>query len=279
MVLAPAALALVFYTPLMIFSYIAALIVLVGAWEWSGFMGLKKITSRFVYVTFIALILTVLHFHWPIELLWQNNKLLADANYLFTLSVAWWLVASALVWQYPSLSKSWNKGILMRALAGFLTLVPLWLALNALRSASYSESSLHGSILIMIVLGIVWSADIGAYFSGKNFGKHKLMPNVSPNKTIEGLAGGVIASTLFILIFCYFAGIEQNKWFLYVCITVFIAIFSAVGDLLESMFKREAGLKDSGRCLPGHGGILDRIDSLTAAAPIFVAFYAWTLNS
>lgn len=279
LVLAPAALALVFYTPLMVFSYIAALIVLVGAWEWSGFMGLKKIIHRSLYVVLIAAILSALHLHWPIQTLWQDNKLLSDANYLFTVSVAWWLVATALVWQYPSMSKSWNKGIFMRAIAGFLTLIPLWLALNALRSASYNESTLHGSILIMIVLGIVWSADVGAYFSGKNFGKHKLMPNVSPNKTIEGLAGGVIASTLFILIFCYFADVAKDKWFLYACVTVFIAIFSAVGDLLESMFKREAGLKDSGRCLPGHGGILDRIDSLTAAAPIFVAFYAWTISS
>ena len=133
-------------------------------------------------------------------------------------------------------------------------------------------------MLILVVLGIVWSADIGAYFTGKNFGKHKLMPKVSPNKTIEGLAGGVIAAVIFVLVFCHFSNVDMAVWPIYGVMTIFIALFSAIGDLLESMFKREAGLKDSGSCLPGHGGILDRLDSLTAAAPIFVLCYAWTLS-
>ncbi|ATC95375.1 phosphatidate cytidylyltransferase [Pseudoalteromonas tunicata] len=278
LVLAPAALALVFYTPLTLFSYIAAGIVLLGAWEWSAFMGLKKLPMRFGYVAFMAVLLCCLNFVWPIEQLWQNHHLAGDVNYVFTLSVAWWLVATCLVWSYPRAAKAWNKGIVMRAIAGVLTLVPLWLALNTLRSAEYQESTLHGSLLIMAVLGIVWSADIGAFFTGKNFGKHKLMPHVSPNKTIEGLAGGLVASVIFIVCFCYFADVPADKWLIYGFLTVFIALFSAIGDLLESMFKREAGLKDSGSCLPGHGGILDRIDSLTAAAPIFVACYAWALQ-
>jgi len=166
----------------------------------------------------------------------------------------------------------------MRGIAGLLTLIPLWLALNTLRSAQYAESTHFGSVLILVVLGIVWSADVGAYFTGKSFGKHKLMPKVSPNKTIEGLAGGVVASIIFVLAFCHFTGVDFAVWPIYAVMTAFIALFSAVGDLLESMFKREAGLKDSGRCLPGHGGILDRIDSLTAAAPMFVMCYAWTLS-
>jgi phosphatidate cytidylyltransferase len=153
----------------------------------------------------------------------------------------------------------------------------MWLALNVLRSSEFETDPMHGSILIMVVLGIVWSTDIGAYFSGKNFGKNKLMPLVSPNKTIEGLIGGIACSVVFVITFCYFNNQPISMWFIYAVMAIGVAVFSAVGDLLESMFKREVGLKDSGSCLPGHGGILDRIDSLTAAAPIFTAFYIWIL--
>ncbi|KID57644.1 phosphatidate cytidylyltransferase [Pseudoalteromonas luteoviolacea] len=277
-VLAPLALILVFYTPLNLFSVIAASIVLLGAWEWASLMGISKPLYRLAYVAVTGVFIATLHFHWPIESLWQSGKLVADANYVFTLAAAWWIVATLLVTRYPKMAKSWSQGIVMPAIAGFLTLIPLWLALNVLRSADYHASEQFGSILIMVVLGIVWSADIGAYFAGKNLGKRKLMPNVSPNKTIEGLIGGLITAVVFVLIFCYCSDVEHKHWLMYGLLTVVIALFSAIGDLLESMFKREAGLKDSGSCLPGHGGILDRIDSLTAAAPMFALFYAWTVT-
>ncbi|KZN70487.1 phosphatidate cytidylyltransferase [Pseudoalteromonas luteoviolacea] len=277
-VLAPLALLLVFYTPLKLFSMIAGAIVLLGAWEWASLMGLKKGVHRAGYVVVTAALIGILHVHWPIESLWQSGKLVADANYLFTLAAAWWIVATLLVLRYPKMARAWSQGLVMPAVAGFLTLVPLWLALNVLRSAEYGASEQFGSVLIMVVLGIVWSADIGAYFAGKNLGKRKLMPNVSPNKTIEGLIGGLLTSVVFVLIFCYCSGVEHKHWLLYGALTIVIALFSAIGDLLESMFKREAGLKDSGSCLPGHGGILDRIDSLTAAAPMFALFYAWTVT-
>ena len=278
MVLAPLTLLLVFYTPLALFSFIAAAIVLLGAWEWSAFMGLAKTRQRLAVVALMGVIISVLHTHWPIDSLWQHGQLVADANYIFTLSFAWWLVATFLVFKYPAMRRAWSEGVVMRAVAGVLTLVPLWLALNVMRSAEYDQAQQYGSILIMVVLGIVWSADIGAYFAGKNFGKRKLMPNVSPNKTIEGLLGGVMTSVIFVVTFCYFADVAQQQWLLFALITIGIALFSAIGDLLESMFKREAGLKDSGSILPGHGGILDRIDSLTAAAPIFALCYAWTVT-
>ncbi|MDW7547965.1 phosphatidate cytidylyltransferase [Pseudoalteromonas peptidolytica] len=276
-VLAPLALLLVFYTPLAMFSTIAALIVLLGAWEWSALAGLCQKRQRIAFVGVMAVLILVLNSHWPIQELWQQGRLVADANYVFTLAFAWWLVATFLVVKYPRAARAWNEGIMMRSIAGVLTLIPLWLALNVMRSAGYQEGEHIGSVLIMVVLGIVWSADIGAYFAGKNLGKRKLMPKVSPNKTIEGLVGGLVTAVVFVLIFCHFAAIDMNMWPIYAVMTVVIALFSAVGDLLESMFKREVGLKDSGRCLPGHGGILDRIDSLTAAAPIFAFCYAWTV--
>ncbi|WP_105190801.1 phosphatidate cytidylyltransferase [Pseudoalteromonas sp. T1lg48] len=278
LVLAPLALALVFLAPLDWFSYCAGGIVLLGAYEWSALMGICNRAKRLVYVALVAVLVAVMQWHWPITALWQQGQMLPDINYVFTLALAWWIVATILVVRYPKFSDAWSQGYLMRAISGVLTLAPLWLALCVLRSANYGESSQFGSYLILAVLGIVWCADIGAYFCGKNFGKHKLMPKVSPNKTIEGFVGGLLSAAIFVLAFCYFKGIEPGMWAPYALMAVIVAAFSAVGDLLESMFKRQAGMKDSGKCLPGHGGILDRIDSLTAAAPIFVVFYAWTMT-
>ncbi|MFY8272639.1 phosphatidate cytidylyltransferase [Pseudoalteromonas sp. SSDWG2] len=278
LILAPLALALVFLAPLDWFSYCAGGIVLLGAYEWSALMGICDRVKRVAYVLLMAVLVALMQWHWPITELWVNGQLRGDINYVFTLSVAWWLVATVLVVRYPKFSDAWSQGYVMRGVSGVLTLAPLWLALSVLRSASYSESAQFGSFLILAVLGIVWCADIGAYFTGKSMGKHKLMPKVSPNKTIEGFAGGLVSSAVFVVAFCYFNGIESSMWVLYALMAIVVAAFSAVGDLLESMFKRQAGMKDSGKCLPGHGGILDRIDSLTAAAPIFVVFYAWTMT-
>ncbi|WP_105200531.1 MULTISPECIES: phosphatidate cytidylyltransferase [unclassified Pseudoalteromonas] len=278
LVLAPLALALVFLAPLDWFSYCAGGIVLLGAYEWSALMGICNRGKRLIYVALVGVLVALMQWHWPITALWQQGQMLPDINYVFTLALAWWIVATILVVRYPKFSDAWSQGYLMRGISGILTLAPLWLALCVLRSANYDESSQFGSYLILAVLGIVWCADIGAYFCGKNFGKHKLMPKVSPNKTIEGFVGGLLSAAIFVLVFCYFKDIEPGMWAPYALMAVIVAAFSAVGDLLESMFKRQAGMKDSGKCLPGHGGILDRIDSLTAAAPIFVVFYAWTMT-
>lgn len=278
LILAPLALLLVFYVPLHWFTYCAAGVALLGAWEWSALMGICQRAKRFVFVLVVAAIIAVMEYHFPIDALWQQGQLITQASYVFLAAFVWWLIATVLVVAYPRLTSGWANNLVVSAVAGILTLVPLWLALNTLRSVQYDTSTTFGSFLILAVLGIVWSADIGAFFAGKNLGRHKLMPKVSPNKTIEGLAGGVLCAVLFTVIFCYFYGVPSSQWLVYGLVTALIAVFSAVGDLLESMFKRQAGMKDSGRCLPGHGGILDRIDSLTAAAPIFALCYAWALT-
>jgi phosphatidate cytidylyltransferase len=144
-----------------------------------------------------------------------------------------------------------------------------------LRSSEYTTDSYHGAQLLMVLFLMVWSADIGAYFVGKSIGKRKLLPNVSPGKTLEGFLGGVFFACLMVLLAGYFIGWTAEQYRVVIPVTMLITTISVLGDLNESMFKRQAGVKDSGSILPGHGGILDRIDSLTATAPIYALCYAY----
>ncbi|MGL5359798.1 MAG: phosphatidate cytidylyltransferase, partial [Shewanella sp.] len=165
----------------------------------------------------------------------------------------------------------WQKNPMLKSMFGQLTLVPCFVALIALKSISSQMSPYFGPSLVLLVMLVVWAADSGAYFVGKAVGKTKLMPAVSPAKTLEGLIGGLLTTLLVVAGVMYIA--PEQELFLVVAVTLFVAMVSALGDLSESMFKRAACIKDSGSILPGHGGVLDRIDSLTAALPVFTLIY------
>jgi phosphatidate cytidylyltransferase len=152
-------------------------------------------------------------------------------------------------------------------------LIPTWIGVVSLRTSLYEVDPFYGASLIFYVLGIVWAADIGAFFVGIKFGKHKLRPNVSPGKTLEGLLGGITASAAIIAFAALHYNVDPSRIWLHIVIGGVTVGVSALGDLNESMFKRCAGIKDSGTILPGHGGVMDRIDSLTAAFPIFAFCY------
>jgi len=136
----------------------------------------------------------------------------------------------------------------------------------------------QGADWLFYALALVWVADIGAYFSGKKFGKNKLAPNISPGKTKEGLVGAVIATSIYTLVASYYFELDTEHSALLVLLSVILTFISVSGDLYFSFLKREAGLKDSGNILPGHGGILDRIDSVLAAMPVFLVGYNWLIN-
>jgi len=274
-ILAPAVIAAIFYLPLAYFAGLLLIVMAIGAWEWGPLMGVTQIKRRLSFVFVTVFLISGLWHYFPIEDLWlSTSKLQGIIIYILWGAVAWWLLSAVLTFLYPRYSTFWSSHRSVRGLFGWLTLVPTWLAFIVLRSNEYTSDMYHGAQLLMFLFLMVWSADIGAYFVGKAIGKHKLLPNVSPGKTMEGFVGGVIFACLLVSLAGLILGWDNEQYMLVLPVTILITTVSVLGDLNESMFKRQAGIKDSGSILPGHGGILDRIDSLTATAPIYALCYA-----
>jgi phosphatidate cytidylyltransferase len=272
LILAPLALMAVFYLPLGGFALFISAAFLLGAWEWSGFCGLAGQAARAAYVAVTALVLALLYWQLPQQVQWpvEHNLLLSS---VLLAGIGWWLLAIVLVLTYPRSQKLWANSDWGKALMGWLTLIPAWTGVLFVRSTDYAASSFTGAWLIFSLLALVWAADIGGYIVGKPFGKHKLLPKVSPGKTVEGMLGGLALVSIVVTLVAAMQDwpAQVGVWY---CAAFLLTILSVFGDLTESMFKRVAGKKDSGAFLPGHGGILDRIDSLTATAPLFAIFVA-----
>tara|TARA_R110000737_G_scaffold343560_1_gene369640 strand:- start:2536 stop:3402 length:867 start_codon:yes stop_codon:yes gene_type:complete len=276
LVLAPAAILAIFYLPLINFAAVMLVVMAIGAWEWGPLMGFANKGLRLAFVGITSILIATLWYFLPLEYLWQAPKVLVEqVNIVLWLAVAWWFLSAGLTFLYPRYSKFWSSHRSVRGLFGWLTLVPTWLAFMVLRSSDYQVDNYHGAQLLMFLFLMVWSADVGAYFVGKSIGKRKLLPNVSPGKTLEGFLGGVIFACVMVAIAGYFIDWSMAQYRIVIPVTILITTISVLGDLNESMFKRQAGVKDSGTILPGHGGVLDRIDSLTATAPIYALCYAY----
>lgn len=274
LVLAPAAIAAIFYLPVIYFAGLLMAIIAIGAWEWARFMGLTNTLQRLGYVVITGVLISLIWYLLPIDQAWLTiSGLQHETTSLLWLSVVWWAFAAFLMLFYPKSSAFWAKNKFIIALFGWLTLVPTWLAFMVLRTNNYALDEFQGAQLLMYLFMLVWSADVGAYFVGKSIGKHKLMPNVSPGKTIEGFLGGVVCAAILTVIVGFSLNWSATEFTTALLVTLLITTVSVLGDLTESMFKRQAGVKDSGTILPGHGGILDRIDSLTATAPVFALCY------
>lgn len=223
-------------------------LLLAGAWEWSAFLRLSTARRRLLYVALVALLL-------PIAKLVSADP--ANRDLILLAAVLWWLTALLWIVFAPRRVTPWAAGV-----AGILALVPAWVALVSLRYAPPPNGQ-----WVLFTLILVWVADIGAFFFGRRFGRVRLAPEVSPGKTWEGVFGGMGLSALVAL--------GGSAWF-HVPLAVFMPLclatvaFSVIGDLTESLLKRFAGVKDSGSVFPGHGGVMDRIDSLTGAAPVLL---------
>ena len=273
LILAPLALFAILYLPLFSFQIMIALVMGLGAWEWSSMSGMTRTFTKSAYAILVVVICLVLSFMLPTDLIWYQGQLNSLYTYILSLAAIWWVISLAMIIAYPSYSSVWYTSKVLRGLFGFFTLIPTWVAVISLRTSLYDIDPYYGASLIFYVLGIVWAADIGAFFVGVKFGKHKLRPEVSPGKTLEGLMGGVFASSAIIAFAALHYQVDPSRIWLHILIGALTVGVSALGDLNESMFKRCAGIKDSGTLLPGHGGVMDRIDSLTAAFPVFAFCY------
>ncbi len=240
-------------------------ICMLAAWEWGQFAGFAARSQRIWLALLCGLLLAFMLFTLPA---YQHSVHLPQIGGALWVSLGWWIVALLLVLSYPGSAAFWRHSRPLRLVFGLLTIVPFFWGMLALRQYHYEADHYAGAWWLLYVMFLVWGADSGAYMFGKLFGKHKLAPKVSPGKTWEGFFGGLVTSALLSWLFSVFAPLQVPLSTLLIC-SITAALASVLGDLTESMFKREAGIKDSGSLIPGHGGILDRIDSLTAAVPVF----------
>ena len=273
LILAPLALFAILYLPLFSFEIMVALVMGLGAWEWSSMSGITRTFTKSAYAALVVVICLVLSILLPTDLIWYQGQLNSLYTYILSVAAFWWIVSLAMIIAYPNYSSIWYTSKILRGIFGLLTLIPTWVAVITLRTSLFKVDPYYGASLIFYVLGIVWAADIGAFFVGVKFGKHKLRPEVSPGKTLEGLMGGVFASSAIIAFAALHYQVDPSRIWLHILVGAITVGVSALGDLNESMFKRCAGIKDSGKLLPGHGGVMDRIDSLTAAFPVFAFCY------
>jgi phosphatidate cytidylyltransferase len=246
-VLAALAIAVLLLLPPLATGIGLTVLALAGAWEWSAFLLLAGPAARLAYVALLAALL------W---LAWRLSATPAGRNLVLAAAVLWWLAALLWIIIAPRRVATWSA-----ALAGVLALVPAWLALLRLRLEP------QGAYWVLFALVLVYVADIGAFFCGRRFGRIRLAPEVSPGKTWEGVMGGIAVSAPIAVIGSLWLRVPLAA-FLPLCLAT--VGFSIVGDLTESLVKRFAGLKDSGSVFPGHGGIMDRIDSLTGGAPVLL---------
>ena len=248
------------FLPVQALAAVFALLILAGGWEWSRMAGWDSVLSRGVFVAVLAAILLALYSHAQLG----NAPTRERVQPVLGLACLWWSFALLWVKSYPASAVMWSNRF-MRSLIGLLILAPAWMA------AVYLLSFPRGGVLVVTMVIVVAAADIGAYFAGKSLGKHKMAPAVSPAKTWEGFWGGVLAVVLVGLLLWYMLPAHNAHIGLMSVLAIVLAtsLASVVGDLSVSMVKRDSGTKDSGSLLPGHGGVLVRLDSLCGAAPVF----------
>ena len=243
----------IFFAPPIVFIGLMAFFLGVGAWEWTGLVPMKCIYGRLSYVVLIEAVWAALY--------WDCGN--ACYSYLSCLNGVWLLAAVAAVLTYPRTLKFWHYRW-VTIVFGFLLLVTTGYSLLWLKELP------HGNAYLLTLLLLTWAADTGAYFAGRFWGKRKFSPSVSPNKTWAGFWGGFVLSQI-VIIAAGFA-IESTEWTSWIVTGTFALLGAVVGDLLISMLKRSVGVKDTGKILPGHGGVLDRVDSLLISTVVMTFF-------
>lgn len=264
--LTPLAIAAILLLPTPWLMALTAVLFLAGLWEWFQLAEIDDTLQRSM--------LLVANLMLMVAIVWGSRSEAGGSLVLFRLvtmaGVIWWLLASLWLKHYAFASDHDTHARAFKLAAGTLAVVPAWCAM-----AWIHAESMDGNRWLFVALAIVWSADTGAYFVGRYFGKRKLSPRISPNKTVEGLLGGLVAGVAVALAFAPLAGAASRQLPAVALVALAAIGFSVIGDLFESLLKRHVGAKDSGDLIPGHGGVLDRIDGVLAALPVFALGKAW----
>ena len=253
--LAAVCLAAVYFLPSVLFAGGLGVVVMLAAWEWAALAGISVSPARQMYV--VALVFA------GAALICLTDA--AQATQVAAGAAVIWVGALLLVLAAELGRFNLHRWAGLRAVSGALVLLPAWLALSALHAGP------NGSIQVLFLLVLIWCADSAAYFAGRVWGRHRLCSQVSPGKSWEGAWAGVCAGLLLGILFAVAWKLPGPTMLRFALLAALTVVASIVGDLFESMLKRSANVKDSGTLLPGHGGILDRIDSLTAAAPFYLS--------
>ena len=267
LVLTPIAILAILLLPTPWLVALAAVLFLAGMWEWFRLADVDDTLARTV--------LLVANLALMVAIVWGSRLPGGGLSFvLFKLAtmigIVWWLLAGLWLKHFDFASDHDTHARVFKLAAGTLAIVPAWCAL-----AWIHAEQPQGHRWLFVALALVWAADSGAYFVGRHFGKRKLSPRISPNKTVEGLLGGLACGVVVAVAFAPLAGARLAQLPL-VALVAFVAVaFSVVGDLFESLLKRHVGAKDSGDLIPGHGGVLDRIDGVIAALPVFALGKAW----
>jgi phosphatidate cytidylyltransferase len=262
LLLAPVPIIAVLWLPTPWLAALVAAVMLAGLWEWTAFAGVEDRLARVMFLTANALMMAAL--------VWGGGPGLFTLKVASLVGVAWWGLVLAWLARPRFGAGDGQAARGLKLLAASLCVVPAWSALGWL----HSEAPL-GARWTLFALALVWAADSGAYFAGSRFGRRKLAPSISPGKTWEGVAGGLAASLLLAVAVLPLLGLSWTALPALALLTLVTAAISVVGDLFESLMKRQSGVKDSGALFPGHGGLMDRLDSLLAALPVFAVGKAW----
>lgn len=262
LLLAPFAIAFIVLLPTPGFALVVALLFLAGWWEWTTLASLQGAGQRAS-----VMVLSTLAF----VLLWQARDT-ALLSVLAVAGMAWWLLVCLWLRHFAFAAAPTRENRALKLVAGMLVIFPAWSSALLIHGgidhdAWWPPASGHWWVLLALL--IVWAADIGAYFSGRFFGRRKLAPTISPGKTWAGVYGAFIAGAVVAAAGGRLLGVEGLQLLGLVILSVFTVAASVIGDLLESLLKRHANVKDSGTLFPGHGGLLDRMDSVFAALPVF----------
>lgn len=256
LIMAPAAICAILLLPSAWLAALSAIVFLTGLWEWLKLSGVADSLQRTVLLTLNVLLMVLL--------VWGDAGSLVLLQLTTLVGIGGWLLAAAWLRHYEFGAVPTPASRICKLVAGTLAIVPAWTALLVLHADPH-----NGPRWLLTALTIVWAADSGAYFAGKHWGRRKLAPRISPNKTWAGVGGGLVAGLLAALLFGWIAGVALPKVPALLLTAAVTVAASVLGDLFESLVKRHAGAKDSSHLIPGHGGVLDRVDGVLAALPVF----------